>query len=219
MLDLLLIVDTIGTIDDLIEDTQEKIKLLEKYAMSIFDNYENENTEKFETVFKCFNGGIFKSKDYVENSDYKLITIKNIDDNGFNSDRTSFLQSTMLENKYLLKSGDILLTMTGNIGRVGIVDDNNCYLNQRVLKIHAASQLYLFCYLTKYKTTIIQLGKGTAQQNLSLQDLYELDVYNTKDEIFRFKKFDFIFALILNYKMQIRKMKTEKNLLLKKYFG
>jgi type I restriction enzyme S subunit len=109
--------------------------------------------------------------------------------------------------------------MTGNIGRVGIVDDKNCYLNQRVLKITANSKLYLFSYLTKYKKEIIQLGKGTAQQNLSLQDLYELKVNNSKEEITRYSEFDYIFDLMLNYKFQIRKLKTEKDLLLKKYFG
>ena len=203
----------------MIEKTQNKIEKLSIYAQSIFDNYENENIEKFEAVFKCFNGGTFKSKDYVDKSEYKLITIKNIDDNGFNTDKTSCLDIDKIESKYLLKLGDILLTMTGNIGRVGIVDENDCYLNQRVLKLTSQSKLYLFSYLTKYKIDIINLGKGTAQQNLSLQDLYELDVHNTKEEIKQYAQYDFIFDLLLKYKLQIRKLKQEKDLLLKKYFG
>lgn len=215
----ILIVDTIGSVDDLIENTQTKIEKLSIYAQSIFNNYENENIEKFETIFKCFNGGTFKSKDYVDNSKYKLITIKNIDDNGFNTNKTSCLDIDKIESKYLLKLGDILLTMTGNIGRVGIVDEQDCYLNQRVLKLTSQSKLYLFSYLIKYKTDIINLGKGTAQQNLSLQDLYELDVHNTKEEIKLYAQYDFIFDLILKYKLQIRKLKQEKDLLLKKYFG
>jgi type I restriction enzyme S subunit len=213
------IVDTIGSVDDLIEKLQKKIDNLINFSLQLFNHYETNQEGKFMDVFKCFNGGTFKSKDYINNSKYKLITIKNIDDNGFNSDKTSFLQENVLDKKYLLKPGDILLTMTGNIGRVGIVDDKNCYLNQRVLKITANSKLYLFSYLTKYKKEIIQLGKGTAQQNLSLQDLYELKVNNSKEEITRYSEFDYIFDLMLNYKFQIRKLKTEKDLLLKKYFG
>ena len=41
---------------------------------------------KFKDVFKVFNGGTFKSSDYLAESKYKLITIKNIDANGFNPD-------------------------------------------------------------------------------------------------------------------------------------
>lgn len=189
------------------------------YAQSFFNKYESKNLEIFKNVFTCFNGGTFKSKDYVDYSPYKLITIKNIDDNGFNADKTSFLNIDKIDNKYLLKLGDILLTMTGNIGRVGIVDDNNCYLNQRVLKLASKSKLYLFLYLTKYKTDIINLGKGTAQQNLSLQDIYDLKVYNSKEEIEQFAQFDYIFDLLLQYKLEIRKLRQEKDLLLKKYFG
>lgn len=187
--------------------------------MGIFSTYESHNVSLFEEVFTCFNGGTFKSRDYVSWSKNKLITIKNIDDNGFNSDKTSFLQDAFAEEKYRLYCGDILLTMTGNIGRIGLVDDDNCYLNQRVLRVNASSSLYLFCYLQKYKNAIIQLGKGTAQQNLSLQDLNNLAVHNSAKEIMCFQRFDCLFDLLLSYKRQIRVLKNIKALLLSKYFG
>ena len=203
----------------LIEKIQSKINKLITYSQAILDRYESQNIEKFGSVFKCYNGGTFKSKDYVENSKYKLITIKNIDDNGFNTDKTSCLDINKIDNKYKLYLGDLLLTMTGNIGRVGIVDEMNCYLNQRVLKLTSPSKLYLFSYLLKYKKDIISLGKGTAQQNLSLQDLNEMNIYNTKDEVEKYKQYDFIYDLLLKYKVEIKKLKFEKELLLKKYFG
>lgn len=214
-----MIIDTIGSVDDLIEKMQEKLHCVYKYSRLIFESHETNNAEKFANLFKCYNGGTFKSKDYVNDSKYKLITIKNIDDNGFNSDKTSFLKTSVIDKKYLLNPGDILLTMTGNIGRVGIVDDENCFLNQRVLKIIADSPLYLVCYLEKYKKDIIQLGKGTAQQNLSLQDLSKLIIHNSKEEIVKFKNNDYIFDIILKCKLQIRKLKKIKNLLLQKYFS
>ena len=40
--------------------------------------------------------------------------------------------------------------MTGNIGRTGIVDEDNCYLNQRVLKLECMSKSYLLAYLIKH---------------------------------------------------------------------
>ena len=108
--------------------------------------------------------------------------------------------------------------MTGNIGRTGIVDEDNCYLNQRVLKIHSPSNLYLLCYLQKYKHEIIQLGKGTAQLNLSLEDLNKLEVKNSVDEILSFSKYDFIYSELINIKLQIKNLKKIRSNLLSKYF-
>ena len=108
--------------------------------------------------------------------------------------------------------------MTGNIGRVGIVDENNCYLNQRVLKVNSVSKMYLYSYLCVYKSHIIALGKGTAQLNLSLEDLQNLPVKNSLEEIKLFNKYDSLFDLMLNINIQIKKLKREKLLLLSKYF-
>ena len=108
--------------------------------------------------------------------------------------------------------------MTGNIGRSGIVDENNCYLNQRFLKIVSKSKLYLYDYLIKNKSKIITLGKGTAQLNLSLEDLNELIVNNSIEEINKFSKYDYLFDYILNLKLQIKKLKEIKSKLLEKYF-
>lgn len=180
--------------------------------------YELNNSINFSQVFKTWNGGTFQSKYYVPFSKHKLITIKNVDDSGFNTTTTSFLSDEKADSKYLLKLGDIILTMTGNIGRTGIVDENNCYLNQRVLKVDSPSKLYLYCYLLKYKNEIIQLGKGTAQLNLSLDDLNGLIVNNDFESIKEFKKYDFIFDLMLNVKLQIRKCREIKSHLLNRYF-
>lgn len=184
----------------------------------IFSKYESCNKTNFGQVFDSFNGGTFQSKYYVQKSINKLITIKNVDDNGFNTDSVSYLADDKAEKKYLLKRGDVVLTMTGNIGRAGIVDENNCYLNQRVLKLCCVSKSYLFAYLLKYKSNIIQLGKGTAQLNLSLEDLKQMVVNNSDKEIKEFSKYDYIFDSLLNCKSVIKKTKELKAILLNKYF-
>ncbi|MDI3349671.1 restriction endonuclease subunit S [Mycoplasmopsis arginini] len=212
------IVNTIGTIDDLIEKKQIEYNKKLKYLLFLLDKSESDKTNTFGYVFKSFNGGTFESKYYVTNSNKKLITIKNIDDSGFNTNNVSQLSEEKADNKYLLSIGDIVLTMTGNIGRSGIVDENNCYLNQRVLKITSDSSSYLFAYLHKYKKEIIQLGKGTAQLNLSLDDLKELKVFNSYNEITSFKKYDCLYSSLLNCKLVIKKAKQIKQLLLSKYF-
>jgi len=191
---------------------------LNKISLLIFDKYETGNNNYFNEVFNTYNGGTFQSKYYVDTSPYKLITIKNVDDYGFNTSSTSFLSEEKADKKYLLNKGDIILTMTGNIGRTGIVDEDNCFLNQRVLKISSKSKLYLLCYLNKYKKDIIQLGKGTAQLNLSLDDLNKMTIYNSSEEIDYFKKYNYIFDIMLNNRIKNKKLNEIKQNLLSKYF-
>lgn len=212
------IINTIGTIDDLIELYKENIEILETFSLNLFKTYEKEKEVLFSDVFETFNGAPFKSKHYILSSNNKLITIKNIDDSGFNTNDVSFLDDKDADKKYLLNIGDIVITMTGNIGRTGIVDESGCYLNQRLLNIKCKSKLYLYCYLMKYKSKIILLGKGTAQLNLSLEELKQLKVLNSKNEINYFSKYDFIFELILINKLKIKKLLKIKDLLLSKYF-
>lgn len=197
---------------------EQKCNKLINTALKLFNLFETSHNNTFSNVFRTFNGGTFQSKYYVPFSKNKLITIKNVDDSGFNSSSVSYLSDAKADAKYKLNIGDIVLTMTGNIGRTGIVDEENCYLNQRVLKITSNSNLYLFCYLMKYQRVIIQLGKGTAQLNLSLEDLNKLEVKNSDSEILSFTKYDIIFDSLVNIKLQVKKLKIIKEHLLKKYF-
>ena len=202
----------------MIEQTKNEIILIKKLLVRLLDKYETKSLISFGNIFETVNGGTFQSKYYVEKSKNKLITIKNVDDNGFNTNFVSYLDDVHADKKYLLNEGDIVLTMTGNIGRTGIVDENNCYLNQRVLKIRSLSNSYLLAYLAKYKNEIILLGKGTAQQNLSLDDLKGLIIFNNEQEIKEFKKYDVIFESIVNRKLILKKLIKIKSLLLLKYF-
>ena len=212
------IVDTIGTVDDLIEKEQEIFKQIGALGLKIFSKYESCNSSLLKETFDTFNGYTFKSKSYVIYSKNKLITIKNIDDIGFNTSSVSFLDDKHIDPKFKLSIGDILLTMTGNIGRIGIVDEDYCYLNQRVLKINCFSKLYCWCYLKKYKNKIIELGKGTAQVNLSLEEFQNLVLKNSSDEIKSFSKYDFIYDEMVSLKIKIKNLKAIKDNLLAKYF-
>ena len=212
------IVNTIGTIDDFIENKEKEYASKINLLLSLFSSFESENKTSFGEAFKTYNGGTFQSKYYVSSSSNKLITIKNVDDKGFNTESVSFLDDEHADKRFLLNAGDIVLTMTGNIGRSGIVDETNCYLNQRVLKLDCDSKSYLLAYLIKYKNEIIQLGKGTAQLNLSLEDLKQLAVKNTISDIKEFKRYDSIFESLINTKLIIKKAKEIKQILLSKYF-
>lgn len=174
----------------------------------------------FSDVFNCSNGGTFKSSDYVEKSEYKLITIKNIDATGFNINNVTYIPKMEKYEKYKLNIGDILLTMTGAyLGRSGIVDENNCYLNQRVLKICSSSKSFLYCFLKFNQNDIFNLGKGSAQPNLSLSDLNCFPVNYDINSIKLFSKNDKYIDLIINLKMENRKLKAMKEQYLIKFFN
>ena len=212
------IVDTIGSVDDAIEKNEEIIEKLEKLGINLYKKYLTNNKIKLSQVVECINGGAFKSSQYVIKSKNKLITIKNVDDNGFNTLNVDFLSDDIIDNRYLLKQGDLIMTMTGNVGRIGIVDENDCYLNQRLLKLKSPSKMYLYLYIKSNIQNIISLARGTAQKNLSLIDFQNLYINNSIDEINSFNKYDILFNKILNLKIKNNRLKNIKNILLAKFF-
>ena len=214
------IVNTIGTIDDKIENNEKLINKIEEFLLLNFIKLDKCEGLVFSDIFNCFNGGTFKSTDYAEKSEYKLITIKNIDGNGFNTDNATYIPKMDKYAKYKLKIGDILLTMTGAyLGRSGIVDEENCYLNQRVLKISGISKSFLYCFLKYNQNEIFNLGKGSAQPNLSLSDLNCFPVNYDINDINSFCENDKYIDLIINLKIETRKLKTLKAQFLTKFFN
>ncbi|MDY3047644.1 MAG: hypothetical protein SOR23_05365 [Candidatus Enterosoma sp.] len=147
-----------------------------------------------------------------------MITIKNISDNGFDASNVSFIRDEDVVPNTRLRRGDLLLTLTGNVGRVGIVDRCHCLLNQRVLKLTSPSMTYLLGYCLKYRSEMEILANGAVQKNLGTGTLYKLPVHNTKEEISIFSKFDSMYNHILFLKEKILSLQECKRDLLKKYF-
>lgn len=214
------IVDTIGSIDNKIEHNEKLISKIEEFLLLKFNKLEKTVGVVFSDVFRCFNGGTFKSSDYVDLSQYKLITIKNIDNTGFNTSNATYIPKMNKYEKYKLSIGDILLTMTGAyLGRLGIVDEDNCYLNQRVLKISGMSKSFLYCFLKYNQNEIFSLGKGSAQPNLSITDLNIFPVNYSHNTIKSFCFNDKYIDYIINLKQEIKKLKILKQNYLHKFFG
>ena len=74
-----------------------------------------------------------------------------------------------------------MLSLTGNVGRVGIVCEDGLLLNQRVAKFipkHPGILPWLYYYfrLPSSKDTLESIAKGTAQQNLSPVETLKLQV-------------------------------------------
>ena len=86
-------------------------------------------------ICNILNGYAFKSSEYKE-SGIRVIRITNVQ-SGYIEDKEpkyySFEKKTEIE-KYMLKDNDILISLTGNVGRVGLLKREMlpAALNQRV---------------------------------------------------------------------------------------
>ena len=181
---------TLSRYDSLIENYQKQIKLLEEAAQRLykewfvdlhFPGHENtkivdgvpEGWEKkpVKTIIELQSGYAFKSSAFMEDGIYKIVTIKNVKDGAFDGDNVSKIASIpeKMPKHCILEDGDILLSLTGNVGRVCIVNGKNYLLNQRVAKLKSAYKAYTYC-LFRSRDMFIEvnnLANGAAQQNVS----------------------------------------------------
>ncbi len=140
---------------------------------------------KLGTVCDILNGYAFKSEKYV-NSGIRVIRITNVQ-KGFiedNDPKYYPLDESKNIEKYFLKSGDLLLSLTGNVGRVGIINDRflPAALNQRVaclrIKNDNIFEKFLFHLLNSdyFEEQCILASNGVAQKNLSTEWLKEFEI-------------------------------------------
>lgn len=174
------IANILGSLDEKIELNRRMNETLEQLGQVLFRHYFVDNPEaknwesgRASDVVRIYSGFAFKSKDFDINGKYGLVTIKNVQDGSFIKDCTDHLSEPPPDKtpEYVhLKSGDIILSLTGNVGRVCIVVGRDYLLNQRVAKLVSdESQAYTyFLFRSKImKGRMVGISKGTAQKNLS----------------------------------------------------
>ena len=174
------IANILGSLDEKIELNRRMNETLEQLGQALFRHYFVDNPEaknwesgRVSDVARIYSGFAFKSKDFDINGKYGLVTIKNVQDGSFIKDCTDYLSEPPPDKtpEYVhLKSGDIILSLTGNVGRVCIVVGRDYLLNQRVAKLVSdESQAYTyFLFRSKImKGRMVGISKGTAQKNLS----------------------------------------------------
>ena len=128
-------------------------------------------------VCEIINGYAFKSREYVSDG-IRIIRIANVQ-RGYLEDSMPCYYPASAEvaiRPYLLNEGDLLLSLTGNVGRVAYLPKEMlpAALNQRVacLRIKPGIQLdseYLFHILNsdKFENDCTRSAKGLAQKNMS----------------------------------------------------
>jgi len=138
--------------------------------------------KKLGEVCKLTNGYAFQSKQYTDDG-YFVIRIGNVQDGYIDLNNPRYIKiKEEKQKKFILSGGDVLVSLTGNVGRVGIIREEHlpAVLNQRVAKIAIANSKldknYLFYFLTSdyFISELINAGRGAAQQNISTTDIENL---------------------------------------------
>ena len=184
------IASILSAYDDLIENNRRQIKLLEEAAQRLYREWfvglrfpghesvkvvdgvpEGWMKGTVDNIVKLLSGYPFKSSEYVSSGKYRLITIKTVKDGEFSPDNVDYIDQLpdKVPSHCILTEGDILLSLTGNIGRVCIVNGYNYLLNQRVAKLQTLHPAYAYCMFRSKEmlNKMTALSNGVAQQNLS----------------------------------------------------
>lgn len=174
------------------------------------------NYVSIEELCEILNGYAFKSDNYVEEG-VRIIRIANVQ-KGYIEDNTPvFCQYDNLElEKYMLMENDLLISLTGNVGRVALLTKEflPAALNQRVaclrLKNKEVLKKYLFYCLSAngFEEKCIRSAKGVAQKNMSTEWLkkYKIPLYSSNEQIQIVRSLDFISRTINNRKKQLQKL-------------
>lgn len=140
---------------------------------------------KLGDVCEILNGFAFRSEQYVD-AGIRIIRISNVQKGYIEDSSPVFYPSDSEEaQKYSLEENDLLISLTGNVGRVAIL--SKAYLpaalNQRVacIRIKNENKLYkpyLFHLLNSdfFESKCIKASKGVAQKNMSTQWLKDYKI-------------------------------------------
>lgn len=132
---------------------------------------------KLSEIAYLLNGYAFKSAKYVERG-IRIIRIANVQDGYIADDKPCYYPLCTDEDisKYMLTENDLLISLTGNVGRVGMLTRGflPAALNQRVSCIRikdsdTVNKKYLYYYFRQklFIQECVEASKGVAQLNLS----------------------------------------------------
>lgn len=138
-------------------------------------------------ICEVLNGYAFKSEKYTS-SGVRIIRIANVQKGYIEDTAPAFypIDTTDIE-KYTLYEDDLLISLTGNVGRVALLKKEflPAALNQRVacLRLKDSAQYdksFLYCFLNSdyFENKCIQSAKGVAQKNMSIEWLKEYQIPN-----------------------------------------
>lgn len=147
---------------------------------------------KLGDVLSIKHGFAFKSENYVEKSNYALITLANISEaNTFQLNREKLTYyGAEFPSAFIMSEGDLIMPLTeqavgllGNSALIPNIQGITFVLNQRVGKVIVNEDLadkYYLHYLLSTRLVKEQLeyrASGTSQRNISPDDVYNVEVF------------------------------------------
>jgi type I restriction enzyme S subunit len=234
------IADILSAFDDKIEVNNKIIKTLEEMAQEIFREWFNENSKfksqksklwetiKISDLTWIISGYPFSSKLYNKSKKgLGVVTIKNVQDGNFITECDSFIEEKKIpknmSQECLISDGDILLSLTGNVGRVCFVYGGKYLLNQRVAKLKPKNPndlafIYFLFRQPNIQNLLVNMAKGSAQPNLSPVETGEIEItIPTREILDKLNKIiNPMYEKLIKLKVENQKLAELRDLLLPK---
>ena len=175
---LLSIIDErISTQSKIIEDLKKLKSAISKHLFSRKDLLET--TIRLADIATLKNGYAFQSSKYDTKGKWKILTIANVSGERYiNDDDCNCIINLPndIQDHQVLKEGDILISLTGNVGRVSLCKAGNILLNQRVGLLcitKNVNQEFLYQVLSsrRFENSMVACGQGAAQMNIGKGDV------------------------------------------------
>ena len=172
--------------------------------------------KKLGEVCDILNGFAFKSQEYVSEG-IRIIRISDVQ-SGCISDKDKVfypVEKVSEFERYLLHQGDLVMSLTGNPGRIAIIKDDSCALNQRVacLRANGVSRSFLFYLFNckEFESIAFANSTGGAQKNLSTAWLnnYRIPIPSLSEQQRIVSILDTFTSSISNLKQQIEERRKQ----------
>ena len=219
--------ERISTQNKIIEDLKKLKYAISKYLFERKDLFETKI--KLSKVAELKNGYAFQSSKYNALGKWKILTIANVAGERYvkTNECNSIIEIPYdIQKHQKLEANDILISLTGNVGRVSLCTEGFFLLNQRVgllqLKISENRELiYQVLSFHKFEKSMIACAQGAAQMNISKGDVenyilpYSFNKENINSVASVLKDYD---KYIINEINMLSMLHTQKQHLLRQMF-
>jgi len=167
----------IATQIKIIEDLKKLKSAISKHLFARKDLLET--TICLSDIATLKNGYAFQSSKYNPLGKWEILTIANVSGERYINDEDCNCIINLpsdIQNHQVLKEGDILISLTGNVGRVSLCKTGNYLLNQRVGLLqftNNANREFIYQVLSsrRFENNMIACGQGAAQMNIGKGDV------------------------------------------------
>ena len=188
------IANLLSLLDERIATQRKIIEKLESLMMGIKKKLLSPNLLcdriKLSQLGRLKNGYAFKSSLYTPNGQYNILTIANVSGERFISGVCNQIETLPddIQEYQILSDNDILISLTGNVGRVSLNHGNNNLLNQRVGLFQLNdNNLHEFVYQVisaqTFENIMRHKAQGAAQMNIGKNDIESYEIPYTTNKI------------------------------------